>query len=330
MIRSAQHVRLPRLGLSRPVTSASLYAHGRHISQNTARDLDGQNLYRSWLGATTSPMQVASPLKLSSATPLRFPSSFTTRQLSTSAYRLNQSQPVKKDANQHTPEAEVKAEEQVHSQERREAKDRREEFKDETKEKKEKKEKKEEQAPPPPHGDKTPYQVFVETMRSEFKASKEWNESTKALASSAHQFTESENIKKVRTAYSSASGAASSKTASALKSTGQVIGNSVAWTWDTPVLKGVRAGASAAGRGLDKATKPVRETPAFKSIKETIDDGSSSRYGGWIEKEERRKARERRQLNESRDGKGPAEKMEEDPKYLILFRGYGALMANGL
>lgn len=174
--------------------------------------------------------------------------------------------------------------------------------------------------PPPPHGDKTPWQVFTETLRTEFKASKEWNESTKALASSAHQFTENESIRRAKAAYDAASGAATNKTASALKSTGKVIGKGAAWTWETPVVKGVRAGVNATGKGLDKVTKPVRETAAFKSVKEVIDDGSSSRYGGWIEKEERRKKRELRELQEAHASGRPGkriEKMEEDPKYVL-------------
>ena len=179
--------------------------------------------------------------------------------------------------------------------------------------------------PPPPHGDKTPWQVFTETLRSEFKASKEWNESTKALASSAHQFTENESVKRARAAYSAASGAATSTTSSAFRSTGKALGQGAAWTWDTPVVKGVRAGVTATGRGLEKATRPVRETEVYKTavggVKDVIDDGSSSRYGGWVEKEERRKQRELRELNEARTtgkfGKR-VEKIEEDPKYVLL------------
>ena len=174
--------------------------------------------------------------------------------------------------------------------------------------------------PPPPHGDKTPWQVFTETLSSEFKKSKEWNESTKALASSAHQFTESESVKRARAAYEAASGAASSKTSSALKSTGRAIGQGAAWTWESPVVRGVRKGVTATGKGIEKVTKPVRETQAYKttvgSVKEAIDDGSSSRYGGWIEKEERRKQRQIREQNEAKTGGlHEAEKMEADPKW---------------
>lgn len=183
--------------------------------------------------------------------------------------------------------------------------------------------KKEEPPPPPPHGDKTPWQVFTETLRSEFKASKEWNESTKALASSAHQFTESESVKKARAAYTAASGTAASTTSSAIKTTGKALGQGAAWTWDTPVVKGVRAGVNATGRGIAAATKPVRDTEVYKTavggVKDVIDDGSSSRYGGWVEKEERRKQRELRELNEARASGRPGkrvEKIEEDPKYV--------------
>lgn len=168
--------------------------------------------------------------------------------------------------------------------------------------------------PPPPHGDKSPWQVFRDTLQSEFKASKEWNESTKALASSAHQFTENENIKRARAAYEAASGAATTRTGAALKSTGQVIGKSAAWTWNTPVVKGVRKGVSATGQGLEKVTRPVRQTEAYKSVKEAIDDGSSSRYGGWVEKEERRRQRQLREEMELKSGKRRTEQMVEDPK----------------
>ena len=166
--------------------------------------------------------------------------------------------------------------------------------------------------PPPPHGDKSPWQVFTETLSSEFKASKEWNESTKALMSSAHQFTENESVKRAKAAYTTASDTATSRTASAFKTTGKAIGQSAAWTWDTLPVKGVRSSVNTIGRGLNQVTKPVRETEAFKSVKNVIDDGSS-RYGGWIEKEERQKVRELRELGESKGGKRREEKME-DPK----------------
>lgn len=169
-------------------------------------------------------------------------------------------------------------------------------------------EKKQEDAPPPPHGDKTPWQVFRETLSTEFKASKEWNESTKQLGSSVNQFTESEGVRRAREAQQ----AATSTAAKAIKGTAKAVGTGAAWTWETSAVQGVRKGINATGRGIEKATRPVRETQAFQNIKEAVDDGSSTRYGGWMEKEERKRKRELREAKEG--GRRPVEKMEEDLK----------------
>jgi len=173
-------------------------------------------------------------------------------------------------------------------------------------EQKDKKDKKD-APPPPPHGDKTPWQVFRETFSTELKASKEWNESTKQLAGEVQDFRESEGVKKASAAYDKTFGAAGRGVQGAAK----VAGKGAAWTWETPVVQGIRKGVNATGRGIEQVTRPVRETETFKSVSEAIDDGSSSRYGGWIEKEERRKRRA------ERDAKDPVRKMqnfEEDPK----------------
>jgi import inner membrane translocase subunit TIM44 len=165
--------------------------------------------------------------------------------------------------------------------------------------------------PPPPHGDKTPWQVFTETLQAEFQASKEWNESTKQLSGGIHDFTQNPKVQKAR----EITDAAQTKTAEALKATGRAVGQGAAWTWDTMPVKGVRAAARVTGTGLEYATRPVRQTKAFQAVKETIDDGSSSRYGGWVEKEERRRRRELRELNElQRTGGKPLEPMVEDPE----------------
>jgi import inner membrane translocase subunit TIM44 len=176
----------------------------------------------------------------------------------------------------------------------------------------EKKEKKEAPAPPP-HGDKTPWQVFTDTLKQEFQASKEWNEGTKELSGSLHDFTQNPQVQKAK----QLSDEAKTKTAQALKATGRAVGSGAAWTWDTMPVKGVRAAARVTGSGLEYATRPVRQTKAFQAVKETIDDGSSSRYGGWVGKEERRKRRELRELNElQRTGGRPTGPMEEDPEYV--------------
>jgi import inner membrane translocase subunit TIM44 len=173
-----------------------------------------------------------------------------------------------------------------------------------------KEKKKEDLPPPPPHGDKTPWQVFMETMNTEFQASKEWNESTKQLGDAAHQFTESESVRRAREAYEKSTGVVTNTASAALKGTAGAIGKGAAWTWDTSVVKGVRKAANVTGDAVDKATKPIRETEAYRNVKNVIDDGSSSRYGGWVEKEERRKRREALERQRGASGKV----MVEDPE----------------
>lgn len=170
--------------------------------------------------------------------------------------------------------------------------------------------KKEDAPPPPPHGDKTPWQVFTETMSTEFQKSKEWNESTKQIGAAAHQFSESESVRRAREAYEKSTGAVSSTASAAIKGTAGAIGKGAAWTWDTSVMKGVRKAANVTGGAVDKATKPIRDTEAYKNVRDVIDDGSSSRYGGWTDKEERRKRRE--MLEKQRGDSGKV--MVEDPE----------------
>ncbi|KAH7026694.1 uncharacterized protein B0I36DRAFT_161323 [Microdochium trichocladiopsis] len=206
----------------------------------------------------------------------------------------------KKEASEEKPEE--------HEQEKKEG-----EEQEKTSEEGEQKEKKEDLPPPPPHGDKTPWQVFMETMQTEFKASKEWNESTKQLSDSGHQFMESERVRKLREGYTTTTGAVTDTAGKVLKTSASAIGKGAEWTWDTSVMKGIRKGANVTGEALDKATKPIRETEAFKNVKEVIDDGSSSRYGGWVEKEERKKAREARERQRALQNGGSNEPMVEDP-----------------
>jgi len=194
---------------------------------------------------------------------------------------------------------------------------------EESKESKEEGEGKEKEAPPPPpppHGDKSPFAVFYETIQKELKKSQEWQESTKAIADSAQQFTESPAVRKAREAYEAsakASAQAASKGTEKLIKTAKVVGEGAAWTWNTPVVKAGRTVVRKTGEGVAAVTKPVRDTKAYqdatKTVKEVIDDGSSSRYGGFLEKEERRKARELRE-KEILKRAPPPPKFDEDPK----------------
>ncbi|KAK7903100.1 protein translocase subunit [Exophiala xenobiotica] len=260
--------------------------------------------YKRLTASDASSATLASPLPLTPFSPrLTLSSQPLLRSLHTSRAQYQQTQP-KEESKQEVrdPPRDEKPAEEASGEQKKEGEEKR------TKD--EKAGKDEKPPPPPPHGDKTPWQVFTETLRTEFKASKEWNESTKQLSGSVQQFTESEAVRKAR----EASEAASKGTSQALKGAGRAIGQGAAWTWDSKIVQGVRSGVNATGRGIERATRPVRETKTFKEISEAIDDGSSSRYGGWVEKEERRKKREAQLLREAQSGKRPVEEMVENPE----------------
>lgn len=302
--------RIPIIGVGQNVRSKFAFAVSQTAQYGRTavyRRLSSQTSARSQLSSTSSIAFLQSSdfafqrLTLSPiASSLATSRTIKARSLHISAPRLQQAQP-KEDVKDPPREA---------NEESKKAEEGEKQSSEEKSEGEESKKEKGDAAPPPPHGDKTPWQVFTETLRTEFKASKEWNDSTKQLAGSVQEFTESEGVRRAR----EASEAASKTTSKFIKGTGRAIGHGAAWTWDTKVVQGIRGGVNATGRGIERATRPVRETQTFKDISEAVDDGSSSRYGGWIEKEERRKRREARDLKEARSGKKPFEKMEEDPK----------------
>ena len=281
-----------------PLATQRIAQHGRTAAYR--RLLASSDIQLTPLNSSFSPVSFSSRLSLSNQTILR--------SLHTTRSQSQQQQPREE------PKEEVRdppRDEKLKQDAKQESSKGEEEKESEEKEKDEKSDKEDkDKPPPPPHGDKTPWQVFTQTLRSEFKASKEWNESTKQLSGSVHQFTESEAVRRAR----EASEAATKGTSQIIKGAGRAIGQGAAWTWDTKVVQGLREGVNATGRGIERATRPVRETKAFKDISEAVDDGSSSRYGGWTEKEERRKRREAQRLKEEKEGKRPIEKMVEDPE----------------
>lgn len=71
---------------------------------------------------------------------------------------------------------------------------------------------------------------------------------------------------------------------------------------DSEVLKAIARATNSVSAFADRATAPIRDTEAYKaiaaSVEEAFDDasGSALRYGGYTEKETRRRRREQRAL----------------------------------
>jgi mitochondrial import inner membrane translocase subunit TIM44 len=186
-----------------------------------------------------------------------------------------------------TPKAE-ETQKQQDNQKKEEEEERARNFKDDTS--------------PPPDPNKSPFQVFVDTFKSELSKSRELQESVKALQDESGRIGDSEALRRAKDAYAKAkerSDRAQNLTGQAIKRAANTVGQAATATWESPVVKSgrkvVSSTASSVAKGVSTATEPIRNNETFKAVSgavgEAIDDGSSSRYGGYRSREERRRLR---------------------------------------
>ena len=105
-------------------------------------------------------------------------------------------------------------------------------------------------------------------------------------------------------------------TGKVIKRAASTVGHAATATWDSPVVKSSRkvvsSTASTVAKGVSQATEPIRQNEIYKSVSgavgEAIDDGSSSRYGGYRDRSERRRLRQEWEMKRSR------RRVEENPE----------------
>lgn len=140
-------------------------------------------------------------------------------------------------------------------------------------------------------GPRTPIQIFRETFKQEWEKSQELQDNIKTLQDASGKVGESEAYKKAREAFFAAQ-KGSTIVAKTLKKTGDTVEDIASKAWDSEISKTTRKAASATAKKLDESFEPVRQTQVYKDVSEVIDDGDSSRYGGFITKEARRLKKE--------------------------------------
>ncbi|KAJ1546217.1 protein translocase subunit [Saccharomyces cerevisiae] len=118
---------------------------------------------------------------------------------------------------------------------------------------------------------RSPLQIFRDTFKKEWEKSQELQENIKTLQDASGKLGESEAYKKAREAYLKAQ-RGSTIVGKTLKKTGETMEHIATKAWESE---------------LGKNTRKAKE------VSEVIDDGESSRYGGFITKEQRRLKRER-------------------------------------
>lgn len=141
-------------------------------------------------------------------------------------------------------------------------------------------------------GPRSPMEIFRDTFKKEWKKSQELQDNIKTLQDASGRLGESEAYKKARDAYVRAQ-KGSTIVGKTLKKTGETVEDLAAKAWDSEIGKSTRQAASDTAKKIDESFEPVRQTKIYKDVSEVIDDGESSRYGGFITKEQRRLKREK-------------------------------------
>ncbi|CCF55700.1 hypothetical protein KAFR_0A02640 [Kazachstania africana CBS 2517] len=140
---------------------------------------------------------------------------------------------------------------------------------------------------------RTPLQIFRETFKKEWEKSAELQGSIKELQDASGKISESEAYKKARDAYLKAHRGSSTILDKTLKKTGDTLEDIATKAWESEISKNTRQMASETAKKLDESFEPVRNTKIYKDVSEVLnDDGDSYRYGGFIQKDERRLKRE--------------------------------------
>ncbi|SCV04406.1 LAME_0H18184g1_1 [Lachancea meyersii CBS 8951] len=134
---------------------------------------------------------------------------------------------------------------------------------------------------------RSPLQIFRETFKQEWKKSQELQDNIKALQDASGKLGESEAYKKAREAYLGAQ-KGSTIVGKAFKKTGDTVEKVASKAWDSEIGKSTRSAVNKTAAKLDESFEPVRKTQVYKDVSEVMDSGNSSRYGGFISKEQRR------------------------------------------
>lgn len=160
---------------------------------------------------------------------------------------------------------------------------------------------------------RSPFQVFVQTLREELSKSQEMQDNMKQLQGQSGKIQDSETMRKAREAYERARIISSIKhnprlqaAAEQLRKSGGQVGGAIAATLkqmeESELMRSLSAMSDRLRRQVEESTAPVRNTEVYRAFADTLseafDDGSSAidirLAHGTSEKEARRIKREAR------------------------------------
>ncbi|KAG8698499.1 protein translocase subunit [Ceratobasidium sp. 394] len=176
---------------------------------------------------------------------------------------------------------------------------------------------------------KSPFQTFVDVLKEEIQKNRELQQNVKQLQGDVDKLQDSEAMKRARDMYERARLTSSIKenpklraAAEELKKSGikisDAVGEAVRSLEASGFYQGITRATAAVSSAVATSTEPIRNTEAYKAISEAVadalDDSGASRYGGYEEKEVRRKLRQKRLEKAGRQGGiARSQRVTEDP-----------------
>lgn len=162
----------------------------------------------------------------------------------------------------------------------------------------------------------SPFKVFVQTLKEEIQKNRAFQEDIAKLQGDVDKLADSESMKKAKEAYERSRILASirenpqlQQAAEAMKKSGLSISQGVSEALqaveESELMRQLNKTSAAISQGVSTATAPVRNTAAYKALSDSVTEvlEESSRYGGYEEKETRRKRREARMAKAGLSGK---------------------------
>lgn len=175
----------------------------------------------------------------------------------------------------------------------------------------------------------SPFKVFVQTLKEEIQKNRELQADVQRLQGDVDKAANSEAMKRAREMYERA------RLANVLKSNPKLaaaaedmkraglkisdgVGEALRAVEESEFMRQLAKTSAAVSERVSTATAPVRETEAYKALADSITDAfeDSTRYGGYEEKEARRKRRLARAERAGRlnAGKPKRVRVEENPE----------------
>ncbi|KGB76097.1 import inner membrane translocase subunit tim44 [Cryptococcus deuterogattii 99/473] len=172
---------------------------------------------------------------------------------------------------------------------------------------------------------RSPWAVFTQVLKEEIEKNKGWQDNVKQLQGDVDKFADSAAMKKAKDVYEKTrltnlikNNPRIQSAVGDLHKAGISVHDAVQHALaDSEVLKAISAATNRFVSAASSATAPIRDTKAYKLMAESLEEafedesGVGSRYGGYEEKEARRKKRE---MRAKKAGRTAIKRVEENPE----------------